>query len=337
MIGCSATTSPRGPLGPRPRAVLLVFDRFAVMVILGVVALPSLEDNRLHEVPGMATKKKKKGQVGYAPNKPTKEIIAYRNRLTRLVASCRPAIKAAVGRFEKEMAKRDDGTASRTGRGRVNHVDAAVAVTRALAGVKAQLDTIVTKARPGLVAQGVGKRTSAFAVDAADKSVRGIVTIDRDKTISGVDQQAFVRRNVKLIKSIPKQLFADVQAELTDAWNVGRDRAVLARNIEERFDVTENRAKLIARDQVSTLFSQVNQKRQRDLGITRYEWDTAQDERVRGDPGGLYPDAVPSHYDRQGEVFSYDDPPEGGHPGEAINCRCVAVPIIDDVDDDEET
>ena len=30
-------------------------------------------------------------------------------------------------------------------------------------------------------------------------------------------------------------------------------------------------------------------------------------------------------YDDQ--VFRWDDPPDGGHPGEAYNCRCVAEPI----------
>jgi uncharacterized protein with gpF-like domain len=31
-------------------------------------------------------------------------------------------------------------------------------------------------------------------------------------------------------------------------------------------------------------------------------------------------------YDDQ--VFRWDDPPEDGHPGQAINCRCRAEPFI---------
>lgn len=36
-----------------------------------------------------------------------------------------------------------------------------------------------------------------------------------------------------------------------------------------------------------------------------------------------------SHADRDGKTFSWDDPPEGGHPGEALNCRCTAEDIVD--------
>jgi len=44
-----------------------------------------------------------------------------------------------------------------------------------------------------------------------------------------------------------------------------------------------------------------------------YTWRTQGDGKVRG-----------AHAERNGKVFSWDDPPEGGHPGEASNCRCRA-------------
>ena len=44
-----------------------------------------------------------------------------------------------------------------------------------------------------------------------------------------------------------------------------------------------------------------------------YIWRTAGDSKVRS-----------SHAERNGETFSWDAPPEGGHPGEAPNCRCRA-------------
>ncbi|MBD3661803.1 MAG: minor capsid protein, partial [Arenibacter algicola] len=48
----------------------------------------------------------------------------------------------------------------------------------------------------------------------------------------------------------------------------------------------------------------------------KYIWRTRGDGKVRS-----------SHADRDGKVFSWDDPPEGGHPGEAPNCRCRAEPV----------
>ena len=45
----------------------------------------------------------------------------------------------------------------------------------------------------------------------------------------------------------------------------------------------------------------------------QYIWRTQDDGKVR-----------PSHAGRNGKTFSWDDPPDGGHPGEAPNCRCSA-------------
>lgn len=44
-----------------------------------------------------------------------------------------------------------------------------------------------------------------------------------------------------------------------------------------------------------------------------YIWHTAGDGKVRE-----------SHAERNGQVYSWDTPPDGGHPGEAPNCRCTA-------------
>lgn len=49
-----------------------------------------------------------------------------------------------------------------------------------------------------------------------------------------------------------------------------------------------------------------------------YTWRSRDDARVRAAHAG---------YDDQ--VFSWSDPPEGGHPGQGWNCRCTAEPIID--------
>jgi len=46
-----------------------------------------------------------------------------------------------------------------------------------------------------------------------------------------------------------------------------------------------------------------------------YVWRTVGDNRVRS-----------SHAQREGEVFAWDNPPEGGHPGQDYNCRCRAEP-----------
>ena len=60
----------------------------------------------------------------------------------------------------------------------------------------------------------------------------------------------------------------------------------------------------------------INQLRQEDLGIEAYIWRSQDDAKVRD-----------SHAEYDDQVFRWDDPPAGGHPGEAHNCRCYAEPI----------
>lgn len=60
----------------------------------------------------------------------------------------------------------------------------------------------------------------------------------------------------------------------------------------------------------------INQLRQEDLGIESYVWRSQDDAKVRD-----------SHAEYDDQVFRWDAPPAGGHPGEAHNCRCYAEPI----------
>lgn len=60
----------------------------------------------------------------------------------------------------------------------------------------------------------------------------------------------------------------------------------------------------------------INQLRQQDLGIERYIWRSQDDAKVRD-----------SHAEYDDQVFRWGEPPAGGHPGQAHNCRCYAEPV----------
>lgn len=139
----------------------------------------------------------------------------------------------------------------------------------------------------------------------------------QQKTRTLVEQQ--IANNVQLIKSIPEQYFDriadDIYENVTTAqrWEVLADK--LYNTLDDDLDITRNRANLIARDQTAKMNSAFNEDRQTSIGITHYQWQTAGDERVRE-----------THAANDGEVFAWDDPPaETGHPGEDVNCRCVAL------------
>jgi hypothetical protein len=106
--------------------------------------------------------------------------------------------------------------------------------------------------------------------------------------------------------------------------------------------ITKGRAEFIARDQIGKLNGEITQRRMEDVGLTMYIWETSGDERVRGDPGGKYPNAKPSHWLMDGALCLWSDSTvysqDGGktwiprppgavllHPGSDYLCRCTAI------------
>lgn len=132
---------------------------------------------------------------------------------------------------------------------------------------------------------------------------------------------AMASANVQLIKSIRSQYLDKVQNAVMQAMVKGTLNKDLATQIKALGQTTEKRAMFIARDQSSKLNAALTQARHEDIGIKKYMWSTSLDERVRD-----------SHADKEGLIFEYANPPaDTGHPGHDFNCRCVAIPVFDEV------
>lgn len=151
------------------------------------------------------------------------------------------------------------------------------------------------------------------------RSVLGLDVLASEPWLSAM-VGGFVKENVSLIKSIPSRYFDEVENIVERGVRSGRRAEDIAPEIRKRFGVSESRAALIARDQVGKFNGQLTRQRHQDLGLKRYRWRNSRDERVRGNPGGLYPDAKYSHHEREGKVYAYAKPPPDGNPGEPIRC-----------------
>jgi SPP1 gp7 family putative phage head morphogenesis protein len=136
----------------------------------------------------------------------------------------------------------------------------------------------------------------------------------------------FAVANVNLITSLRDDTLKKLQTQMLVDLQRGRRAEDLAKELLSSVDPSVSnpraRANLIARDQVAKLNGQLTQLRQQDIGVTRYRWRTMGDARVRD-----------SHQELNGQVFSWDDPPEPGHPGDDFQCRCYAEPVLEDVVD----
>lgn len=141
----------------------------------------------------------------------------------------------------------------------------------------------------------------------------------------------FIESNVELIRSVESRYINDVQQTILTGFREGRTISDIANQVSSRGKVSISRARFIARDQIGSLNAEITRTRDIKMGISKYRWRNSQDERVRGRPGGLYPDARPSHWHREGKVFYWNKPPKGGHPGQDKLCRCTAEAILDEI------
>ena len=102
------------------------------------------------------------------------------------------------------------------------------------------------------------------------------------------------------------------------------------KEVKDLYNITDNRAKFIARNEIGNLNAVTTKRRQEEAGIYCYEWRTSEDERVRA-----------SHAELNGDLFFWNDSKIGEingrkiypapklHPGMDYRCRCIAIPIID--------
>ena len=124
-----------------------------------------------------------------------------------------------------------------------------------------------------------------------------------------------VESNIALIKSLSQRHLNRIEFAVMASLQAGTLNTSLADDLSKIEGITQNRARLIARDQLGKINSRLSQLRQQALGITHYTWSTSLDERVRK-----------RHANWEGDLIAWDSPPPDGHPGQPIQCRCTAIP-----------
>lgn len=262
----------------------------------------------------VSRQKHRKRDRALKPIRPSrKSEVQYRAQLLSLVATLQKQamreLSPMLKQFEPEYAK--DGL-----------IDSLKAAFGRLTAMSSGIFTWASK-QANTVAASVLSDVDSRLTGAIKDSLRVDITgmLNKEGTIKTAMQTA-VKSNIDLITSIPVQYLEKVEGVIVKGMSEGLRHEALIDEIKRIGGVTESRAKLIARDQIGKLNSDFNRVRQIDLGIEEYRWMTANDERVRDE-----------HADLDGETFRWDDAPTGGHPGEAVQCRCVAIPLFKINDD----
>ncbi|WP_306583725.1 phage head morphogenesis protein [Fusobacterium ulcerans] len=154
-------------------------------------------------------------------------------------------------------------------------------------------------------------------------------------TIKGVDffSQAFVdesiikkilEENISLIKAEPLKYLRSYDKAVAKLVKEKVEEGLTLKDLSEAImqttGVEKARADLIAADQIGNVFAEASKRQFKGIGLKKFKWITAGDKRVR-----------PSHMERDGKIYNWEEPPDGEIPGSAIRCRCIASVVENEV------
>lgn len=283
----------------------------------------------------------------YRPLTPTAIQLAYFAELREVIASAKVLVNARLIPLLPELTER---AAERRGdsvridgelmgyheailrfpaRFRLDAMDPGKRVNKMLDRISEQFYRAWAPSDLAKLARKYAERTSTFQREQLGKQIQAKLGIDPVIAEPGLTQRIkdFTAENVALIKSIPQQFFDQVEQRVINGIRTGERHEQMVAEIEDRYEVSESRAKLIARDQTLKFYGELNASRQQALGVDSYIWRTVNDSRVRDD-----------HAELDGTLQRWDDPPvissrtgETGHPGDDYQCRCFADPVLDDL------
>ena len=136
--------------------------------------------------------------------------------------------------------------------------------------------------------------------------------------------EASLAENVGLIRSIPQRYLQEVEGIVMRNYSAGRDLKSMAAEIKARYEVTANRAVLIARDQSNKANAVVQKARQTELGIKEAIWLHShagrEPRRTHVAMNGKRYDVARGMWDSDVQKFIW--------PGQEINCRCVQRSVL---------
>lgn len=183
------------------------------------------------------------------------------------------------------------------------------------------------------------------AVPTIDSVVQGFVPMAKRLEIApGLDATSRQRlaadysTNMRLwVKRFSEAQIIDLRKMVEANASQGYRFDKLVDGVRDRYFVSVNKARFLARQETSLFMSKYHQQRYAEAGVSRYIWSTSEDARVR--PAlNLTPAQrrhAGNHRRLNNKVYAFNNPPvvdphtgRRANPGEDYNCRCIAVPVL---------
>lgn len=185
-----------------------------------------------------------------------------------------------------------------------------------------------------------GKHSAFFQEEV--KVLTGGATIPMDYSWWNEAETFWRQENLRLIKSLNQEYINRLNDLIMSSVQGNLKYEELLTAIESlSSSLSGYRARRIARDQIGKLNGVIAKYQQTSIGMETYHWHTMGDEKVRGDPTGIYAKAVPQHFYLDNMLCSWDNASVYSddlgvtwktkpstwvqtHPGMTILCRCIS-------------
>jgi SPP1 gp7 family putative phage head morphogenesis protein len=136
--------------------------------------------------------------------------------------------------------------------------------------------------------------------------------------------------NLKLyIRDFSQEEISKLRQGIQKSVFAGNRYETAIKTIQKSFEVSQNKAKFLARQETSLLMTKFKETRYTDAGVLEYEW--------RCVAGSKHHPVRAWHKALEGKIFRWDNPPITTKPGEAVRrnnpgqdfgCRCFAKPLV---------
>jgi SPP1 gp7 family putative phage head morphogenesis protein len=231
--------------------------------------------------------------------------------------------------IEKEFERALKKIARASGKLVEKHVDGSklknpAAMKKALEAYSRTLTPWAKNQAKNFLGRTLKRLNSDKAYREQSKKIGKLLSEELFESENGLITQTLINEQVELITSIPIEAGERAQKLVLEGLAGSRRADEIASELMKTTEVTESRARLIARTETARANTMLNLARATSVGSTQYRWVTSGDSDVR-----------PSHKKMNGKVFDWDSPPTlsdgtSGHPGTFPNCRCYAEPILPD-------
>ena len=159
-------------------------------------------------------------------------------------------------------------------------------------------------------------------------SVNASMGVNLDDVLKTDGLNSFVNaktlESTDMLEKLKTETMTTYKANSLRRMSAGASLADLFDQVKKDTGLRLKRGDLIARNELKAFNSELTKKRSENLGITMAVWQTAEDERVRK----CHSEFNGKEY-TIGKGFFCTVSGEWEEPGEPINCRCVALPVIE--------